>query len=178
MALQAVEEGQRNAGSASSRNTALGRERGGIDGWPPMFSLEEAERLLPQLENWLRTAITSKKKIAEIEMEFAELVRLVTTTGGRIVDVSHWLRRKQEEESSGEILRDSAQKIEDAGVLIKNLDIGLIDFPCEMDGREVYLCWKLGEPSIAFWHNTNEGFSGRKPLDRGGTEPSDRLRPI
>jgi hypothetical protein len=143
-----------------------------------MFSLEEAERLLPQIENWLRTAIASKQKIAEIEMEFADLVRLVTTTGGRVVDVSHWLRRKQEEESHGESLRDAARQIEEAGVLIKDLDIGLIDFPCEMDGREVYLCWKLGEASIGFWHNTNEGFSGRKPLDRRSTDPTDRLRPI
>jgi hypothetical protein len=143
-----------------------------------MFSLEEAERMLPQLEIWLRAAIASKQKIAEIEMEFAELVRVVTTTGGRVVDVSHWLHRKQEEEASGESLRDAARQIEEAGVLIKDLEIGLIDFPCEMDGREVYLCWKLGEPSIGFWHNTNEGFAGRKPLDRRDTDPTDRLRPI
>lgn len=134
--------------------------------------------MLPQLETWLRTAIASKQKIAEIEMEFAELVRLVTTTGGRVVNVSHWLHRKQEEESHGESLRDAARQIEEAGVLIKDLDIGLIDFPCEMDGREVYLCWKLGETSIGFWHNTNEGFAARKPLDRRDSDPTDRLRPI
>jgi hypothetical protein len=49
---------------------------------------------------------------------------------------------------------------------VKDLDIGLVDFPTTFNGVEVYLCWKLGEPGIEFWHGVEEGFRGRKPIDR------------
>jgi len=52
------------------------------------------------------------------------------------------------------------------GVQVKDLDIGLLDFPCEVDGQTILLCWKLGEKSITHWHGTNEGFAGRKPIDQ------------
>jgi hypothetical protein len=143
-----------------------------------MFNLEEAEKLLPQLEGWLRAAIENKKKISEIETEYTEMVRLLSTSGGRVLDIAHWIQRKQEEERSSESLRNAAHQIEESGCLVKDLEIGLIDFPCELDGREVYLCWKLGEPSIEFWHNTEEGFAGRKPIDGRFTDPFKRLRPM
>ncbi len=143
-----------------------------------MFNLEEAEKMLPQLEGWLRAAIESKKKIAEIETEYAEMVRRLSMSGGQVLDIAHWIRRKQEEESSGESLRDAARQIEETGCVVKDLDIGLIDFPCEVEGREVYLCWKLGESSIGFWHNTDEGFAGRKPIDARFTDPFKRMRPM
>ena len=143
-----------------------------------MFNLEEAERLLPQLEGWLRAAIRSKKKFAEIEDELGELARLITTSGGRVVDIGYWLRRSEEKSAVIIALREAARQIEDSGCILKDLDDGLIDFPCEVDGREVYLCWKLGEPPIAFWHNTTEGFSGRKPIDGRFDGPSRRLRPM
>jgi hypothetical protein len=56
-------------------------------------------------------------------------------------------------------------EIDAIGVQVKDLDIGLLDFPCEVDGRVVLLCWKLGEKSITHWHDTSEGFAGRKPVD-------------
>ena len=52
------------------------------------------------------------------------------------------------------------------GCVVKDLDIGLIDFPTEFRGEEVYLCWKLGEPRIEFWHGVEEGFRGRKAIDQ------------
>jgi hypothetical protein len=48
---------------------------------------------------------------------------------------------------------------------VKDLDIGLLDFPCQVEGRTVLLCWKLGEQGITHWHDTSEGFAGRKPID-------------
>jgi hypothetical protein len=50
-------------------------------------------------------------------------------------------------------------------VQVKDLDIGLLDFPCEVEGRTLLLCWKLGEKGIAHWHGTSEGFANRKPID-------------
>ena len=55
-------------------------------------------------------------------------------------------------------------ELADLGVLLKDYFIGLIDFPCWRDGREIYLCWKLGEPEVAHWHETDAGFSGRRKL--------------
>jgi hypothetical protein len=50
-------------------------------------------------------------------------------------------------------------------VQVKDIDIGLLDFPCEFEGRTILLCWKLGEPAITHWHGTDEGFASRKPID-------------
>ncbi len=143
-----------------------------------IFDLERAEKLLPQLERWLRTALAAQKQIAEIEREYARLVQCIAQSGGRWVDVSHFIRRKQEREEWASRLRCAAQDIENSGCLLKDLDVGLVDFPCEADGRVVYLCWKWGEPSIGFWHNTEEGFAGRRPIDAKFLARARRLRPI
>jgi hypothetical protein len=54
--------------------------------------------------------------------------------------------------------------IEALGVELKDLELGLIDFPAEREGRRVFLCWQYGEPEVAYWHGTGEGFAARKPL--------------
>lgn len=56
-------------------------------------------------------------------------------------------------------------KIQDAGAQIKDINIGLLDFPAKKDGREVCLCWKYGEDDIAFWHEVDAGYAGRKPIE-------------
>lgn len=56
-------------------------------------------------------------------------------------------------------------EIDATGVHVKDLDIGLLDFPCKVEGEILLLCWRLGEPTITHWHSTNEGFAGRKPID-------------
>ncbi len=62
------------------------------------------------------------------------------------------------------------ERFQDAGCLVKDLEKGLVDFPTLFRGEEVYLCWKLGEESIQFWHGTHEGFAGRKPIDQAFLE--------
>jgi len=61
--------------------------------------------------------------------------------------------------------------IEESGVQLKDLEIGLVDFAAEHDGRTVLLCWQYGEPEVAFWHGVDEGFAGRKPLAGVRTRP-------
>ena len=63
-----------------------------------------------------------------------------------------------------EALAECVRQIDDAGVQVKDLDEGLLDFPAEHEGEEVLLCWKVGEPEVAYWHGLDEGFAGRKPL--------------
>ncbi|HEY6767902.1 MAG TPA: DUF2203 domain-containing protein [Candidatus Sulfotelmatobacter sp.] len=129
------------------------------------FTLEEAQTLLPVLESLLRRSIAGKKLIEEVEAEMQEVHRRIFLNGGTYLDVVPLARRKGERVKAEQGLRDAFAEIDSIGVQVKDLDIGLLDFPCEVEGQTVLLCWKLGESSITHWHATDEGFAGRKPID-------------
>jgi hypothetical protein len=129
------------------------------------FTFDEAQSLLPVLESLLRTAIDGKKLIEEVDNEFQELSHRVFLSGGMFLNIVPLARRKAEREKSVQKVKDALAEIDAIGVQVKDLDIGLLDFPCEVDGRTVLLCWKLGEKGITHWHGVSEGFAGRKPID-------------
>ena len=129
------------------------------------FTLNEAQKLLPVLESLLRTAIEGKKLIESVDSELQEVVHRVFLNGGTFLNIIHLARRKAEREKAVQRVKDSMAEIDAIGVQVKDLDIGLLDFPCNVDGRTVLLCWKLGEKEITHWHGTGEGFAGRKPID-------------
>jgi len=129
------------------------------------FTLDEAQSLLPVLESLLRTAIEAKKLMDEVEAEQQALNHRIFLNGGMFLDVVPLARRKAERAKAEQRAKDALAEIDAIGVQVKDLNIGLLDFPCEVDGQIVLLCWKLGEKSIAHWHSTTEGFAGRKPID-------------
>jgi hypothetical protein len=129
------------------------------------FTLDEAQSLLPVLESLLRTAIHSKKLMDEVEAELQALSHRIFLNGGTHVDVIPLARRKAERAKAEQHAKDALAEIDSIGVQVKDLDIGLLDFPCLVDGKIILLCWKLGEQSITHWHGTMEGFAGRKPVD-------------
>jgi hypothetical protein len=129
------------------------------------FTFDEAKTLLPILESLLRASIEGKKLIESVDAELQELAHRVFLQGGLQVNVVHMARRKAEREKAIQRVKDALAEIDAAGVQVKDLDIGLLDFPCEVDGRIVLLCWKLGENGITHWHGVSEGFAGRKPID-------------
>jgi hypothetical protein len=129
------------------------------------FTFDEAKTLLPVLESLLRASIEGKKLIESVDAELQELAHRVFLQGGLHVNVVHMARRKAEREKAIQRVKDALAEIDAAGVQVKDLDIGLLDFPCEVDGRIVLLCWKLGENGITHWHSVSEGFAGRKPID-------------
>jgi hypothetical protein len=129
------------------------------------FTLDEAQSLLPVLESLLRTAIAGKKVIEEVEAELQALAHHIFLNGGTHVDVVPVARRKAERVKAEQRAKDALAEIDSIGVQVKDLDIGLLDFPCEVEGEIILLCWKLGEKSITHWHGTQEGFAGRKPVD-------------
>ena len=129
------------------------------------FTLDEAQSLLPVLESLLRTAIAGKKLIEEVEAEQQELMQRIFLNGGTHVNVIPLARRKAERAKAEQRIKDALAEIDSIGVQVKDLDIGLLDFPCEVEGQIILLCWKLGEKSITHWHGTQEGFAGRKPID-------------
>src|SRR5690349_9200995 len=130
------------------------------------FTLDEAQSLLPVLESLLRTAIKAKKLIEETDAEQQALQHRVFLNGGMLLDIVPLARRKAERAKAEQHAKDAVAEIDSIGVQVKDLDIGLLDFPCEVDGQTILLCWKLGEKKIAHWHGTNEGFAGRKPIDQ------------
>ena len=129
------------------------------------FTLEEAQSLLPVLESLVRTAIDGKKLIEAVDAELQELAHRVFLSGGLLVNIIQVARRKAEREKTIQRVKDTLAEIDATGVQVKDLDIGLLDFPCQVEGRTVLLCWKLGEKGITHWHGTSEGFAGRKPID-------------
>ena len=129
------------------------------------FTLEEAQSLLPVLESLLRTAIASKKVIEAFEAEQQTLAHRVFLNGGMFLDVVPLARRKAERVKAEQRAKDALAEIDSIGVQVKDIDIGLLDFPCPVEGQIILLCWKLGEKSITHWHGTQEGFAGRKPID-------------
>jgi len=129
------------------------------------FTLDEAQSLLPVLESLLRTAIDSKKLMEDVEGEQQALAHRIFLNGGTHVDVVAVARRKAERGRAEQRGKDAIAEIDSIGVQVKDIDIGLLDFPCEVNGEIVLLCWKMGEKLITHWHGMREGFAGRKLID-------------
>jgi hypothetical protein len=129
------------------------------------FTLSEAQALLPVLESLLRAAMEGKQTAEAVESELSSLQHRIFLGGGLRVDILQVLKRKGEGEKAAQRARDAVAEISATGVQVKDLDIGLLDFPCNVDGEIVLLCWKSGEKEITHWHGLEEGFAGRKPID-------------
>jgi hypothetical protein len=129
------------------------------------FTLEEAQSLLPVLESLLRRAIESKRASQEVEGQIAELGRRIYLSGGMRVDVAAVAKQRAEMEDHLQRVRESISEIDSIGVQVKDMDAGLLDFPCKLDDQVVLLCWRMGESTIEHWHTIDDGFKGRKPLD-------------
>jgi len=129
------------------------------------FTLAEAQRLLPVLKSLLKRAMDSKQVIERIEKGLQDLNHRILLSGGLFVDIPKVARRRAERDKAVQAAKDAMAEVEAIGVQIKDLDMGLLDFPCVVDDQIVLLCWKYGEEKIEFWHGLEEGFRGRKPID-------------
>jgi hypothetical protein len=130
------------------------------------FTIREAEQLLPQIRDWMREAVSLKSRYDEAERAVHALAERIMVMGGIIVDSKRAVEDKARRENTGLHLKSVLDSIQESGCLVKDLGKGLVDFPTLLRGQEVYLCWRLGEPSIQFWHGVEEGFGGRKPIDQ------------
>ena len=133
---------------------------------PRYFTLVEAQRLIPEVERLLRQALESKTAYEEAERAINDFNERVMMLGGVMVDRQRALGNRARRDESAAQLRAAIEGVQDTGCQIKDLDIGLVDFPTLFREVEVYLCWKLGERGIEFWHGVDEGFRGRKPIDQ------------
>jgi hypothetical protein len=136
------------------------------DTMPKRFTLSEAERLLSRVEPLLRSAIDLKSDLDQAQGELGEYRERVALMGGVTLDRERVMAVRARSDTAATHLRAAIEQVEGMGCVIKDLDTGLVDFPTLLRGDEVYLCWRLGEPGIGFWHGVDEGFGGRKPVDR------------
>ena len=137
---------------------------------PRHFTLDEARALLPVVSRGIREAVQSKGRYQEAETWMQELSQRILMQGGISVDTAVAEAWKTQRDTNATTLRSSMEKLEETGVVVKDLDIGLVDFPTLYRGEEVYLCWRMDEPDIEHWHGVHEGFAGRKEIDRSFVE--------
>ena len=131
---------------------------------PKIFSIEEANQIIPKLQGLLKTLRSLRDEIEskKIEMDLLEIVGSVLRPGG-----SEELPMPKQMETLNRMAGDFNQQLEeleDMGCQVKDLDQGLVDFFAVRDGHLVYLCWKEGEDSVQYWHTLDGGFKARQPL--------------
>lgn len=124
------------------------------------FTVEEANQTLRIVEPVLREAVDRKQELDLAAQRLAESLERVAENG----HAREMAERHHLVESLRQDIVERLQFITQLGVQIKDLDIGLIDFPSVRDGREVLLCWRLGESDVGYWHTEEDGFLGRRPI--------------
>lgn len=128
------------------------------------FNREEAEELLPLIEHCLMEARETKEKVEDLDRELSRAKTEIMVLGGSFPPYKKLATNRSERETKMAQLQEAIERIQETGCVVKDLDEGLVDFPAIREGEEVYLCWKLGEERIGYWHGIEEGFAGRKPL--------------
>ncbi len=121
-----------------------------------VFSVFEANQLIPHLQSHLTEVQRGKAILLQTRDEVKKAAAQSSGGGGTGVG-AHYVKSLQ-------AISLNLQAIHELGVLVKDVDLGLCDFPHVLDGRVVYLCWKLGEPEIRWWHEVTCGYKDRCPL--------------
>lgn len=128
-----------------------------------LFTRDEADELLAEVRPLAEQLVERKRSLDEAEAARAALLGRIAGNGGDltpsdVTDAIEGVRR-----AAAEIGR-LVDELHELGVQVKDLDVGLLDFPSEREGEVVLLCWRVGEDEIGYWHGVDEGFAGRKPL--------------
>src|ERR1041384_1294123 len=127
------------------------------------FTPEEANALLEEGRPVAETLVAHRRAMAVTATRQARLVQRIAGNGGDF-DPPGARRLEEEFKREGEAVARCVEQLEALGVLVNDLDRGLVDFPALRGDEEVLLCWQVGEDEIAYWHGVDEGFAGRKPL--------------
>lgn len=130
-----------------------------------IFTIDEAQSLLPVLESLLKRAIEGKEKAEQVDGSLTEVARQIYLAGGMRVDTGRVAKLRGEMETHLGRVRESIAEIDAIGAQLKDLDAGLLDFPCRLEDQVVLLCWRMGEATIEHWHTIETGFKDRQPVD-------------
>ena len=118
-----------------------------------LFTVEEANALLPTIEPLL-------EQLRDAQRAMAERHDAVTTSAAGNGGGNAGKEFLEASQTAGRAMAE----INELGILVRDPETGLIDFPAEREGEEIFLCWRLGEDAVAWWHPTDSGFAGRQPL--------------
>ncbi len=120
------------------------------------FSVDEANALLPRLKVLLEQVLAARERIIDSRSRWEPIMEQASGNGGG----QHGKPLYQDTDK----IQLTLAQFDEWGIVLKDVDSGLVDFPHMRNGREVYLCWRLGEARVAYWHDVDTGFAGRQPL--------------
>ena len=129
------------------------------------FTVDQANALLPRVERHLRDALFARNEYKQAEEAFVTVQTGILMAGGSVVDREKVTKIVAKKGASAVILQQEMELLDALGVQVKDLEIGLIDFPTRYGGQEVLLCWQFGEEKITHWNGLTEGYRGRKEID-------------
>ncbi len=128
------------------------------------FTVEQANRTLPLVRKIVQDIVDShrlwREKILELD--------LVASTAGAAAPDERQVALEKEVQALAREIDLFERELSELGITLKDRRLGLVDFPAELDGREILLCWRLGEPEVQYWHDVDAGFAGRQPLAPSG----------
>jgi len=129
---------------------------------PRFFTVDEATALLPRLREIVPELQDKKLALDRLRHELEEATQAAAGNGH--LQAEELSQKRREAQVLAERLNKLLAEVNELGCELKGLEEGLIDFPTQREGRTVYLCWRLGEEEIAYWHELDTGFGGRQPL--------------
>jgi hypothetical protein len=127
------------------------------------FTPEEANAALAEVRPLVERMVAAKRALDEAQERRDEVGRSISGNGGGIPP-AELAELNEDVERTANALAEAVDEIHELGVLVKDFDTGLVDFPAVRDGQDVLLCWRLDEDEVAFWHRLEDGFAGRQPL--------------
>ena len=127
------------------------------------FTPDEANAALPELRPLVEEMVAAKRALDEAQERADEVSARISGNGGglppaHLADVQDFVSRR------ATVLARALEQVQALGVIVKDLDSGLVDFPSVRDGEDVLLCWQLGEDEVGFWHGYDDGYAGRRPI--------------
>jgi hypothetical protein len=129
------------------------------------FTPAEANSALSEVRPLAERMVAIRARLQELQGEQREVVQIIAGNGsGYAVSEA----RSDEFAAGAAELEACIEKLAELGVQVKDSDTGLLDFPAVREGEDVLLCWRVGEEAVEFWHDLEEGYPGRKPIDWGG----------
>jgi hypothetical protein len=130
-----------------------------------IFTLDEAQMVLPVLEALLLKARDAALLANTLEEQMQELSQRIFLSGGMHVDVPAAARRRAEREKAMQEARSSLEEIQEIGVQVSDLGEGTLEFPAQLEGRDVLLCWRIGDARIDHWRETSDAADVRRDID-------------
>jgi hypothetical protein len=128
-------------------------------GTPPTYSIDEANALVPQVRAILLQIAVEQRRLAQVHEEMHRQLE----GNGDPAAMEQAGHREAEMSDIAEGIRTLQAHLEGLGIQLRDLEMGLVDFPAERDGRRVWLCWRLSDARVAYWHPTDEGYATRRP---------------